>query len=100
LKLVVHGQTDRPTDQPTDQPTDRRTLSHIELLSQLKTTNLVATSFATQPVFNDARAAHALHPDQNTGDTFSALGKLTNQQGWAKADKNMCVGRVGRFLYN
>jgi hypothetical protein len=29
-----------------------------------KTTNLVATSFATQPVCNAARAAHALHSDQ------------------------------------
>jgi hypothetical protein len=26
----------RRTDRPTDQPTDRRTLSYIELLSQLK----------------------------------------------------------------
>ena len=29
-------QTDHQTDRPTDWPTDRRTLSHIELLSQLK----------------------------------------------------------------
>jgi hypothetical protein len=27
--------------------------------------NLVATSFATQPVYNAGRAAHALHSDQN-----------------------------------
>ena len=32
LKLVG----DQPTDGPTNQPTDRRTLSRIELLSQLK----------------------------------------------------------------
>ena len=32
LKLVADG----PTDRRTDQPTDRRTLSRIELLSQLK----------------------------------------------------------------
>jgi methyl coenzyme M reductase gamma subunit len=29
-----------------------------------KTMNLVATTFATQPVCNAARAAHALHSDQ------------------------------------
>ena len=27
--------------------------------------NSVATSFATQPIYNAARAAHALHLDQN-----------------------------------
>ena len=35
------GQTDRQTDQPTDQPTGRRTLSRIELLSQLKTARMM-----------------------------------------------------------
>ena len=36
LKLVGDG----PTDQPTNRPTDGRTLSYIELLSQLKTRGL------------------------------------------------------------
>ena len=36
LKLVADGPTNGRTNQPTNQPTDRRTLSRIELLSQLK----------------------------------------------------------------
>jgi hypothetical protein len=38
LKLLdTDHLTDRHTIRPTDHPTDRRTLSRIELLSQLKT---------------------------------------------------------------
>jgi hypothetical protein len=38
-----------------------------------KTTNLVATSFATQPVCNAARAPHALRSDQ-----FTMMSQFTN----------------------
>ena len=37
----TNGRTDQRTDRPTDHPTDRRTLSRIELLSQLKKNSIL-----------------------------------------------------------
>jgi hypothetical protein len=59
-----------------------------------KTMNSVATSFATQPVYNAARAALALHSDQYTermmlrSNSYRSFGAICR---WAFAPQNLVV---------
>jgi hypothetical protein len=49
---------------PRTTPSGRKVIGGEEEEEEKKTMNLVATTFATQPVCNAARTAHALRSDQ------------------------------------
>jgi hypothetical protein len=62
LKSAIFSSSQDPKSTPSGRKVIRHRRKKRE--EEKKTMNLVATSFATQPVFNAARATHTLRSDQ------------------------------------